>query len=121
MANESYFISRNEDRYDLPTEDARIMSRYTTSIAASGTDEAKIYKLTGDIKAIIESSLSPNEDADFYKTYLATSMLSMQGLMGGGAFIHQCPFMRIAFANFFKKAHISKVENRAYGDILVNH
>ena len=83
MANESYFISRNEDRYDLPTEDARIMSRYTTSIAASGTDEAKIYKLTGDIKAIIKSSLSPNEDAEFYKNYLETSMLSMQGLMGG--------------------------------------
>ena len=112
MANESYFISRNEDRYDLPTEDARIMSRYTTSIAASGTDEAKIYKLTGDIKAIIKSSLSPNENADFYKTYLETSMLSMQGLMGGGAFIHQCPFLRIAFGNFFKKAHVSKVENR---------
>ena len=85
MANESYFISRDENEYSLPTEDAQIMSRYTTSTAADGTDEAKIYKLTGDIEAIIKNSLSPNEDADFYKTYMKDSMLSMQGLMGGGA------------------------------------
>ena len=100
MANESYFISRNEDRYDLPTEDAQIMSRYTTSIAASGTDEAKIYKLTGDIKAIIKSSLSPNEDAEFYKNYLETSMLSMQGLMGGGSIHSPMPLYENSIRKF---------------------
>ena len=118
MANESYFISRDENEYSLPTEDAQIMSRYTTSTAADGTDEAKIYKLTGDIEAIIKNSLSPNEDADFYKTYMKDSMLSMQGLMGGGAYKHQCPFMSIAFANFIKKTHIAKAEiqpNKLFG------
>ena len=118
MANESYFISRDENEYSLPTEDAQIMSRYTTSTAADGTDEAKIYKLTGDIEAIIKNSLSPNEDADFYKTYMKDSMLSMQGLMGGGAYKHQCPFMSIAFANCIKKTHISKAEiqpNKLFG------
>ena len=77
--NMSYFISRDEENYNLPTEDAQIMSRYSTSIAAAGTDEAKIYKLTGDIQAIIKNSLSPNEDADFYKSYMEDSMLSIQG------------------------------------------
>ena len=78
--NESYFISRDEDNYNLPTEDAQIMSRYSTSTAADGTDEARIYKLTGGVEFIIRNSLSPKEDGGFYKTYFETSMLSIQGL-----------------------------------------
>ena len=87
--NESYFISRDEEHYNLPTEDAHIMSRYSTSIAAAGTDEKKIYDLTWDVNFIIKNSLSPNEDGPFYTTYLETSMLQMQGLVGGGAYKHQ--------------------------------
>ena len=109
--NESYFISRNEDDYNLPTEDAQIMSRYSTSIAADGTDEAKIYKITGGVEFIIRNSLSPKENGDFYKNYFETSMLSIQGLIGGEAYKLQCPFMSIAFTNYFKKMHISKTTN----------
>ena len=97
--NMSYFISRDEDNYNLPTEDAQIMSRYSTSIAADGTDEAKIYKLTGGVEFIIRNGLSPKEDGGFYKEYFEASMLSMQGLRGGEAYKYQCPFMSRAFAN----------------------
>ena len=109
--NMSYFISRDEENYNLPTEDAQIMSRYSTSIAADGTDEAKIYKLTGGVEFIIRNGLSPKEDGGFYKDYFEASMLSMQGLRGGEAYKYQCPFMSMAFANYFKKIHISKAAN----------
>ena len=122
--NESYFISRNEDEYNIPTEDAHIMSRYSTSIAAAGTDEKKIYDLTGNINFIIKNSLSPNEDGVFYKTYLETFMLHLQLMVGGEAYKHQCPFMSIAFANSFKKMHISRTTeqpHKIFGKLDINN
>ena len=55
--------------------------------------------------------MSPKEDGGFYKNYFEASMLSMQGLRGGEAYKYQCPFMSMAFANYFKKIHISKAAN----------
>ena len=85
----------------LPPETVHIFLRPSIYLADRNTNEGHIDSTSGTLEQIAKHSNHISRNSLSFRNEIQEEMLSETG-MRGGAGMHKCPFMKIAFANAVK-------------------